>query len=99
MYIPVLLVLAFCKALNTEDTSSVLATVTAVVAGFCERKRECFQCSPQVVTSRFEDMSAHSRRGVRLGETVEDGLGVLLPGDELLQRVKQHRLHSTLLYL
>jgi hypothetical protein len=79
----VLFVLAFCKALNTEHTSSILATVTAVVAGF----------------SRFEDMSTHGRRSVRLSETLEDGLDVLLPGDELLQGVKQHRLHSTLLYL
>ena len=84
-YIPVLFVLAFRKALNTEDTSSILATVTAVVAGFYERERDCLHCSAQVVTSRFEDMSAHRRRSVRLGETVEDGLGVLLPRDELLQ--------------
>ena len=36
-----LFVLAFCKALNTEHTSSILATVAAVVTGFCERIMDC----------------------------------------------------------
>ena len=36
-----LFVLAFCKALNTEHASSILATVAAVVTGFCERIMDC----------------------------------------------------------
>ena len=48
-------------------------------------------------TSWLEDMSTDCRRSVRLCELTEDGLDVLLAGDELLQRVEENRLHPTLL--
>ena len=38
--IPMLLVLALCKALNAKHTSSILAAVATVVTGLCERKRD-----------------------------------------------------------
>ena len=48
-------------------------------------------------TSWLEDMSTDCRRSVRLCELAEDGLDVLLAGDELLQRVEENRLHPALL--